>query len=102
VIERLLPLAVYFDDGGVSRNKEIKQLLIDAASLPIFWQFVGIGGRQYGILEKLDMMAGRVVGNCGFFSAGRPARIDEQALYDRLRGEFPEWLVAAKSKGIVF
>ncbi|MEC4750534.1 VWA domain-containing protein [Methylomicrobium sp. Wu6] len=94
-------LVIFVSDGGVSRNKEIKQLLTDAASLPIFWQFVGIGGRQYGILEKLDTMAGRLVDNCGFFALDDLHSVDEQALYDRLLGEFPEWLDAAKSKGIV-
>ncbi|MBL1265465.1 VWA domain-containing protein [Methylomicrobium sp. RS1] len=98
---RLPVLVIFVSDGGVSRNKEIKDLLIHAASLPIFWQFVGIGGRQYGILEKLDTMAGRIVDNCGFFALDDLHSISEQALYDRLLGEFPQWLEAAKIKGIV-
>ncbi|EIC29999.1 MULTISPECIES: VWA domain-containing protein [Methylomicrobium] len=98
---RLPVLVIFVSDGGVSQNKEIKQLLIEAATLPIFWQFVGIGGRNYGVLEKLDTMAGRVVDNCGFFALDDLHGIDEQALYDRLLGEFPQWLEAARVKGIV-
>jgi stress response protein SCP2 len=94
-------LVIFVSDGGVSQNKEIKQLLTDAASLPIFWQFVGIGGRNYGILEKLDTMPGRIVDNCGFFALDDLHSISEQALYDRLLGEFPQWLQAAKIKNIV-
>jgi stress response protein SCP2 len=98
---RLPVLVIFVSDGGVSQNKEISRLLIEAARLPIFWQFVGIGGRNYGILEKLDTMPGRVVDNCGFFALDDLHSISEQALYDRLLGEFPQWLQAAKIKNIV-
>lgn len=94
-------LVIFISDGGVSQNKQIKQLLTDAAALPIFWQFVGLGGRNYGILEQLDTMSGRIVDNCGFFALDDLHSIGEQALYDRLLGEFPLWLAAAKRQGIV-
>jgi hypothetical protein len=32
-----------------------------AVKLPIFWQFVGLGGRSYGILKDLDNMTGRLI-----------------------------------------
>jgi hypothetical protein len=97
-----LPVFIIFvSDGGVSQNKIIKELLIDAAHLPIFWQFVGIGGRNYGVLEQLDTMAGRVVDNCGFFALDNLYSISEQELYDRLLSEFPLWLKEAKTKNIL-
>jgi stress response protein SCP2 len=98
---RLPVFIIFVSDGGVSQNSVIKKLLVNAAQLPIFWQFVGIGGRNYGILEKLDTLPGRAVDNCGFFSLDDLNSMTEQALYDRLLGEFPFWLAAAKLKNIV-
>ena len=97
-----LPVFIIFiSDGGVSQNAAIKKLLVDAASLPLFWQFVGIGGRNYGVLEKLDTLSGRIVDNCGFFALDDIDSISEQALYDRLLSEFPLWLEAAKFRHII-
>ena len=94
-------LVIFVSDGGVTKNKEIQRLLTDAASLPIFWQFVGIGGRNYGVFEKLDTLAGRVVDNCGFFALDDLHSVNEQTLYDRLLHEFPSWLKEAKNKSIL-
>ncbi|MFJ2684585.1 VWA domain-containing protein [Pseudomonas sp. NPDC087342] len=93
---------LFISDGGVSASGAIKKLMIEAAKLPIFWQFVGIGGHNYGILEKLDTMTGRVVDNCGFFALDDLHDISEEQLYDKLMEEFPQWLKDAKAKGIVF
>jgi len=43
---------VFISDGGVSENRKITQLMVDAAKLGIFWQYVGLAGRNYGILEN--------------------------------------------------
>jgi stress response protein SCP2 len=94
-------LIIFVSDGGVSQNAAIKKLLVEAANLPIFWQFVGIGGRNYGILEKLDTLSGRIVDNCGFFSLDDINSVSEQELYERMLSEFPLWLEAAKLKSIV-
>lgn len=97
-----LPVYVVFiSDGGVSETKKIKQILKDASSQPIFWQFVGIGGRNYGILEQLDEMSGRVVDNCNFFAMDNIGSMPESQLYDLLLNEFPMWLKAAQQKNII-
>lgn len=92
---------LFISDGGVSENRKISRLMTDAAKLPIFWQFVGIGGSGYGILEKLDDMQGRVVDNCNFFALDDLRQISEEQLYDKLMEEFPGWIRAAKAKGIL-
>ncbi|MDD1014765.1 VWA domain-containing protein [Pseudomonas rubra] len=92
---------LFISDGGVHENRKITKLMIEAAKLPIFWQFVGIGGHGYGILEKLDDMSGRVVDNCSFFALDDLHDISEETLYDQLMEEFPSWLKEAGAKGII-
>ncbi len=98
---RLPAYIIFISDGGVGLSKEITKLITEASSLPIFWQFVGIGGSNYGILEKLDSMAGRIVDNCNFFSLDDIHSIDEQTLYERLLNELPQWLKEARDKRII-
>ena len=92
-----VPIYVLFiSDGGVNDNRSITRVMTDAAKLPIFWQFVGLGGRGYGILKKLDDMAGRVIDNCDFFELDDLDDISEEALYENMLEEFPSWLKLAK------
>lgn len=92
---------LFISDGGVHQNQEITRLMIEAAKLPIFWQFVGLGGYSYGVLKRLDDMGGRVVDNCNFFALDRLDEVSEERLYDLLMEEFPDWLKAAKGAGIL-
>lgn len=92
---------VFISDGGVNKNREIKRLITDAARLPLFWQFVGIGRENYGILEKLDTMEGRLVDNANFFALDDIDQISDEQLYERLLNEFPLWLEEAKLKNIL-
>lgn len=92
---------LFLSDGGVHENRAITKLMTEAASQPFFWQFVGLGGSSYGILEKLDDMPGRVVDNCNFFAVDDLHDLSEEALYDQLMDEFPSWLKEASAKGIL-
>ncbi|GAB2677096.1 vWA domain-containing protein [Nocardia goodfellowii] len=106
VIDTLRPgdeptLVLFFTDGGFKQKREITELMREAARLPAFWQFVGLGKANYGVLGNLDEMAGRVVDNVGFFTADDIDRMDDAELYERLLGEFADWLHAARAAGIV-
>lgn len=107
IIDSLVPgatmptLVLFFTDGGFSKKKQIAELMKKASSLPAFWQFVGIGKANYGVLEKLDTMGGRRVDNAGFFSVDDIGKVSDAELYRRLLSEFPDWLRAAKALGIV-
>ncbi|HNG95486.1 MAG TPA: VWA domain-containing protein, partial [Acidobacteriota bacterium] len=98
----LIPAFVVFvSDGGVKKNQEIQEIITNAAQYPIFWQFVGIGNAKFGALERIDTLPGRIVDNASFFALNDIAAISDEELYDRLLTEFPLWLAAARSKGIV-
>lgn len=92
---------VFISDGGVLQSNKIKKILTEASRYPIFWQFVGLGGANYGIFEHLDTMGGRLVDNCSFFTIDDIRRISDQILYDRLLKEFPKWIQAAKQHRIL-
>jgi stress response protein SCP2 len=92
---------IFVSDGGVSQSRLIQKIITEVAVKPIFWQFVGIGGRNYGALEKLDTLSGRVVDNAGFFAIDDLHAVGESELYDRLLKEFPEWIKSAKAKAII-
>ncbi|MET8445795.1 VWA domain-containing protein [Streptomyces sp. NPDC005209] len=101
-------LVVFQTDGGPINKLAAERYLCKAARLPLFWQFIGFGDRsskQFDFLRKLDELAvpgRRAVDNAGFFHAGSdPRQVSDAELYDRIVGEFPQWLAAARAQGIV-
>ncbi|UUU23413.1 VWA domain-containing protein [Streptomyces sp. DSM 40750] len=94
-------LVLFFSDGGVHRDALIEQELRDAVEEPIFWQFVGLGRSNYGVLERFDTLPGRRVDNVGFFAVDDISTVADQELYDRLLSEFPTWMAAAGQAGIL-
>lgn len=94
-------LVLFFSDGGVFRNKEIEKELREAVEEPIFWQFVGLGRSNYGVLERFDTLPGRRVDNVGFFAVDDISSVPDPELYDRLLSEFPAWTTAARQLGII-
>ncbi|MEW2550256.1 VWA domain-containing protein [Streptomyces zhihengii] len=94
-------LVLFFSDGGVYRNAEIEQQLREAVEEPVFWQFVGLGRSNYGVLERFDTLPGRRVDNVGFFAVDDIATVADAELYDRLLSEFPSWMTEARRAGIL-
>ena len=92
---------IFLSDGGISQTQEIQKILIESSKYPIFWQFVGIGGKMYGILEQLDTMSGRYVDNANFFALDDLHDISDAELYDRMLKEFPLWLKEIKKLGMI-
>ncbi|WP_044880289.1 vWA domain-containing protein [Paenibacillus sp. IHBB 10380] len=94
---------VFINDGGVKRGSgdTIDKVVIHSSSKPIFWQFVGIGESEFGVLRKLDTIAGRVVDNANFFNLNDIESISDTDLYERLFDEFPNWLKIAKVANII-
>jgi vWA found in TerF C terminus len=92
---------VFQTDGEPDSRPAAEHAIRNAAKLPIFWQFVGFG-HHFEFLRELDTMDGRTIDNAGFFPVGdSPANTPDAALLDRLMGEYPKWLRAARAQGIV-
>lgn len=92
---------IFFSDGGVSQKGKIMRLITESSTKNLFWQFVGLGQANYGILEKLDDMTGRFIDNADFFALDDISKISDEELYDRLLTEFPGWIKEARAKGIL-
>jgi hypothetical protein len=102
-----LPTYITFiNDGGVKKGANeagdsVQKLIIESATKPLFWQFVGLGNADFGVLKKLDTIEGRFVDNANFFQIDNIDTISNAALYDLLLNEFPLWLEEAKQKGVL-
>ena len=92
---------IFFSDGGIYKDNEIAKILVNASKQNIFWQFVGLGNANYGILQRLDNLPGRFIDNASFFALDDLDKISDEELYNRLLNEFPQWLKEAREKGIL-
>lgn len=92
---------IFFSDGGIYLDHKISKILIDCSKENLFWQFVGIGNANYGVLQKLDQLPGRVIDNAGFFALDDLDKVTDDELYNRLLDEFPSWLTSAKQHGMI-
>lgn len=90
---------IFINDGGVV--KLTRKVIMAASTLPVFWQFVGIGDSDFEVLKQLDTMSGRLVDNASFIHLDRIEDVSDEELYDQLLNEFPQWLKAAKAKRIL-
>ncbi|MCX4681362.1 VWA domain-containing protein [Streptomyces sp. NBC_01433] len=92
---------IFQTDGAPNDRRATERALKDASKLPIFWAFVGFGGRVE-FLEKLDgLRRGRKVDNASFFHAANPHTVTDDQLYDGLTHEYAGWLAAATAAGIL-
>ncbi|BAW07118.1 vWA domain-containing protein [Nocardia seriolae] len=94
-------LVLFFTDGGFHKRREITQLMRAASHAPAFWQFIGLGPNNFGILTALDELDGRLVDNAGFFAVRDIDKLSDSDLYRLLLNEFPSWLQAARRAGIL-
>lgn len=94
-------LVLFFTDGGFSNKQKIAHLMREASALPAFWQFIGLGKANFGVLRRLDELEDRLVDNAGFFAVDNIDELSDQELYARLLDEFPSWLRAARAAGVL-
>lgn len=110
------PVYVMFvTDGGTSDKALTERVLRRTSNEPIFWQYMGIGrGRKskskllaafadsdFPFLERLDDLDGRRLDNAGFFSVSAPDEHADDALFDLLMDEYPQWTADARRLGMI-
>lgn len=101
-----VPIYVLFVTDGATSDKVLTEREIrQSAEEGIFWQFVGIreGAFHSGFdfLEKLDDMKGRKVDNCDFFEVASLDEMTDDMVFDKLMAEYPGWITAARSAGVL-
>jgi stress response protein SCP2 len=92
---------IFFSDGGIYEDERISQLLITSAKWPIFWQFVGIGNANYGVLRQLDTLPGRVLDNAAFFALDDLDQVPDAELYERMLSGVSSWIKEGRQKGLL-
>ena len=101
------PVYVMFITDGEPSDKAVATRQVRAASYePVFWQFMGLGSGRFSFLEQLDDLDGRYTDNADFFAVtddellgAQP--ITDDALFARLMTEYPDWVVRARSGGLL-
>lgn len=94
-------LVLFITDGDNSDKERTTKIIKESSKYPIFWQFVGIGNDRFNYLEHLDEMGGRYIDNANFFSVENLDNMSDNELYNKLLGEYPEWINKAKSVGLL-
>jgi stress response protein SCP2 len=111
-----IPVYVMFTtDGDTSDRPQSERQIIEAAREGIFWQFMAIGtppqerkgffsrilGSDFQFLEHLDTMRNRFLDNANFFLVQDPAEPSDEELIQLMMAEYPDWLRAARAKGLL-
>jgi len=95
--------AMIFTDGEASDKDRVETLLRQYSSKPVFWQFVGLevpgASTDFGLLEELDNLSGRVVDNANFFRVNVHT-VTYEDMWNRLIAEFKGYpnLIAGNSR----
>jgi hypothetical protein len=107
---------MFVTDGATFDEQEIINHIQSSSFEPLFWKFMAIGKSNKGtkkrgflrafqsdfsFLEELDNLSGRYLDNADFFSVEDPNSISDNGLYDLLMQEYPEWVKAATTKGLI-
>ena len=118
IVTEHTPVYVMFVTDGDTFDREATVNHMKQSSYePIFWQFMAIGETKQGgknvgffknlfasdftFLEELDDLEGRFIDNADFFAVKDPTAISDEALYDLLMTEYPDWVKEAKIKGLL-
>jgi stress response protein SCP2 len=95
-------LVLFITDGGIDggTSKKIEKIIKDTAPEALFWQFMGLGRADYGVLARFDTLKGRVIDNSGFFAVDDIGRTSDEQLYGQMLAEFAVWWKTWQTLGL--
>jgi len=85
-------MVLFLTDGRLNSDWEIEEILIKTSRYPIYWQFIGLHGEEYGILEHLSEIDGRRTDNAGFIALDHIDEIPDNELYRRMFSALNRWM----------
>lgn len=94
-------MVLFITDGRLSSDWEIEEILIKTSRFPIYWQFVGLHGEEYGVLERLQEIDGRRSENAAFLKLDDIDDLSDSALYESLLSNLEVWLQEIQYKHIL-
>ena len=94
-------LVIMVTNSSTNQAAKVQEIIIDSSRTPVFWQFIGIGGTKYGVLDSVETMAGRESNNASLLPVVDFKRLDTSELYNRILEKFSLWLGEVKAKGIL-
>ncbi|MDR0433995.1 MAG: VWA domain-containing protein [Gracilibacteraceae bacterium] len=94
-------LTLFLTDGNLSGEWQIEEVLLKTSKFPVFWQFIGLRGSEFGILEQVAELPGRFSANANFLKLGDIDDINETELYSRLLAAVCHWNSEVDGKKLI-
>ena len=85
-------LALFLTDGRLQSDCEIEEILIKTSRFPVFWQFIGLYGEEYGVLNHLDEIDGRHTQNAAFLKMEDLDDFMDSGFYRTIFANTAAWL----------
>lgn len=92
---------IFITDGDNFDKPETESVIKKMSEKGFFIQFIGIGNAGFSFLEKLDDMGGRKLDNVNFFNVNNLNSFSDEALYQGLMSEYPEWYKQARNLNLI-
>ncbi|MDR1961346.1 MAG: VWA domain-containing protein [Gracilibacteraceae bacterium] len=94
-------LTLFLTDGHLSAEWQIEEILIKTSRFPVFWQFIGLHGAEYGILEQVSEIPGRFSANADFLKLNDIDDLTDTELYTRLLTAVARWNAEVDAKKLI-
>lgn len=91
-------LVLFLTDGRLQSDWEIEEILVKTSRFPLFWQFIGFYGEEYGVLDHLDEIDGRHTQNAAFLRLESFDEFMDAHFYGEILSRTDAWLAELKQK----